>query len=126
MGQLIDWACSIQDRARAALTPAASATRSGEASASLAALSMPALLNLTANTGPIPSMTSIPDGAPADGTVVRKVGGSGSREVATDMKRSRIAHASAAAPATNPTILASFLITTTQATHSALPLRWPS
>lgn len=71
---------------------------------------MPALFNLTANTGPMPAMTSIPEKA-EEGAVVRKVGGSGSREVATDMKRSRIAQASAAAPATNPTIFASFLIT---------------
>ena len=84
---------------------------------------MPALFNLTANTGPMPAITSIPEGAD-EGTVVRKVGGSGSREVATDMKRSRIAQASAAAPATNPTIFASFLITCAQATHSGLPLRW--
>jgi hypothetical protein len=40
------------------------------------------------------------------------------------MKRSRIAQASAAAPATNPTIFASFLITCAQATHSRPPLRW--
>ena len=72
---------------------------------------MPALLSLTANTGPMPSMTSICDWAADGGTVVRKVGGSGSREVATDMNRSRMAHPSAATPATNPTIFASFLIT---------------
>jgi hypothetical protein len=41
------------------------------------------------------------------------------------MKRSRIAQARAAAPATNPTTFASFLITGAQATHSSPPLRWP-
>jgi len=59
------------------------------------------------------------------GAVVRKVGGTGSREVATEMKRSRIAHAMAAAPATSPTIFATFLITGSQATHPGSSLRWP-
>jgi len=44
--------------------------------------------------------------------------------VATDMKRSRIAQARAATPATNPTIFAIFFITGAKATHFGLPLRW--
>lgn len=99
-------ACSIHARARAPLTPAASATRSGDAAPSFPGVSIPASLSRLAKTGPMPSMTSIPV-VPDFASDARNVGGSGSREVATEMNRSRIAHTIAANPPTTPMILAS-------------------
>ena len=102
-------ACSIQVLARAPLTPAASAMVSGVAEASLETSSIPASFRRLANTGPIPSMASMP-WAVATGVAVRSTGGSGSRDAATEMNRSRIAHTSAAAAPTTPTTLASVFI----------------
>ncbi len=50
-------------------------------------------------------MPSIVSTGGEDGVGVLKAGGSGSREVATDMKRSRIAQMTAARPPTTPTTL---------------------
>ncbi len=90
----------IQVLARATLIDAASATASGEASASSFTDPRPAAVSLCAKTGPIPSTAST--GTVSTEDPERKVGGSGSREAATETKRSRIAQMSAAAPPTNP------------------------
>lgn len=67
-------------------------------------MGIPASLSLLANTGPMPSITST--GASSAGAGTRNDGGWGSREMATEMKRSRIAQITAAMPAIAPKILA--------------------
>ena len=84
---------------------------------------MPASLSRPANTGPIPSTASI--AVDAGAMVVLKTGGSGSREAATEMKRSRMAQMSATAPPTIPITLASLFITGRVPT-SAISLLWPA
>src|SRR5690606_2174151 len=90
--------------ARAELTPAASATESGEAWASRDTVPMPASVRRLAKTGPIPSIVSTAGSSSAGGT--RKDGGCGSREMATEMNRSRIAQMTAAMPPSTPRTLA--------------------
>lgn len=65
---------------------------------------MPASVSRWANTGPIPSIWFT--GGLVTEVVDRNDGGSGSRDVATEMKRSRIAQTTAMVPPTKPTIFA--------------------
>ncbi len=118
--QSTERACSIQARARAADTPAASATRSGDAAPKSEIVSRPASWRRPAKTGPIPSISLTLLSPTRIGVTARKCGDSGSRDAATEMNRSRMAQRIAIAPPMIPSSFAARFMAT-KATRSASP-----